>query len=475
MTERHRGRVLLIGMMGAGKSTTGRLLAERLGWPYRRQRRAGRGAAPARPCPRSARVRARRPSGPRSAEPSSQATTGDGPVVVGVAGGAVLDPDNRARIRAAGAGGVAAGRGGHAGRAGSARATDRPLLGSDPAAALARLYPERRPLYEELADLVVDVDQLTPDRGGRPHRGGPGAGDGGVRRCMRSTVGLGDRGLPGAGRRRRPPPPARGAAGRRPPGRHRDPGGDRRHGRRRRRAAHLLPRRRRGGQVPRVGRGAVPGLGPVGPDPGRRGGGRRRRAWSPTWPASPPPSTTGASPWSTCPPPCSARSTPPSAARPASTCPRARTWSAPSGSRPRCSATPTRWPPCRPREYRSGLGEMAKYAFLGRRGLAGPSARRRRGRLRARARPRWSAPTSGRGRRPAGPAQLRPHPGPRPRDRRRLRPAPRRGGRHRAGLRRPPGPPARPHRRPTGWPSTSGWSPATACRPGCRPASTPTR
>ena len=76
-----------------------------------------------------------------------------------------------------------------------------------------------------------------------------------------------------------------------------------------------------------------------------------------------------------------------------------------------------------PREYRSGLGEMAKYAFLGVGALAdlrprgrggglrgGQGARRRRRRARDRG---------------PGAAQLRPHPRPRPRDRRRLRPAPR--------------------------------------------------
>ena len=47
---------------------------------------------------------------------------------------------------------------------------------------------------------------------------------------------------------------------------------------------------------------------------------------------------------------------------------------------------------------------------------------------------------------------------------RRLRPAPRRGRRHRPDLRGRAGPRPRPHRPPTGWPSTAGWSPATTCR-----------
>jgi shikimate kinase len=79
-----------------------------------------------------------------------------------VAGGAVLDADNRTRIRRAGlvvwlraevstlAQRVGTGAG-------------RPLLGDDPQAALSRLYLERAPLYRDLADLTVDVDQSTPE------------------------------------------------------------------------------------------------------------------------------------------------------------------------------------------------------------------------------------------------------------------------------------------------------------------------
>jgi shikimate kinase len=90
-----------------------------------------------------------------------EALTGDGPMVVSVAGGAVLDPDNRRRI-------------GHAGQvvwlraevatlvARVGAATNRPLLRDDPPAALTRLCEERGPLYRELADLVIDVDGLRP-------------------------------------------------------------------------------------------------------------------------------------------------------------------------------------------------------------------------------------------------------------------------------------------------------------------------
>ncbi|MEA2686813.1 MAG: shikimate kinase, partial [Actinomycetota bacterium] len=38
----------------------------------------------------------------------------------------------------------------------------RPLLDDDPAGAMTRLDAIRRPLYEEVADLVVDVDNVHP-------------------------------------------------------------------------------------------------------------------------------------------------------------------------------------------------------------------------------------------------------------------------------------------------------------------------
>jgi hypothetical protein len=36
------------------------------------------------------------------------------------------------------------------------------LLKGDVAGNLARLYEQRRPIYAELAEIVVDVDALTP-------------------------------------------------------------------------------------------------------------------------------------------------------------------------------------------------------------------------------------------------------------------------------------------------------------------------
>ena len=41
--------------------------------------------------------------------------------------------------------------------------TYRPWLGDDPEATLRTLYVGREPLYEKMADLVLDVDGTTPD------------------------------------------------------------------------------------------------------------------------------------------------------------------------------------------------------------------------------------------------------------------------------------------------------------------------
>jgi shikimate kinase len=88
-------------MMGAGKSTTGRILADRLGWPYldsddEIERQTGRTVpeiwkADGEPAFRAEESRV-----------LAEAGTSDGPSVISVAGGAVLDVENRAVIRRAG-------------------------------------------------------------------------------------------------------------------------------------------------------------------------------------------------------------------------------------------------------------------------------------------------------------------------------------------------------------------------------------
>ena len=151
---------MLIGMMGSGKTTVGRRLAAALGRPLvdsdaQVEARTGRtvreifesdGEAAYRVLEREALVDAL-----AEAEPS----------VVAAAGGVVLDPGNRAVLQEAGTVVWLRARPEVLARRVSAGRDHRPLLGDDPLAALRRLDAERRPLYEEVADLVVDVDDLS--------------------------------------------------------------------------------------------------------------------------------------------------------------------------------------------------------------------------------------------------------------------------------------------------------------------------
>jgi shikimate kinase len=153
--------VLLVGMMGAGKSTVAGLLGTRLGWPAVDtdeivEGRAGASVTEIFDHDGEAVFRA------AEAKAIAELELAEEPLVVSVGGGAVVSAANRRALRAAGTVVWLRARPSTlASRVGTGRS--RPLLsrsGTETEAALAHLTSARETYYRDAADLVVDVDDM---------------------------------------------------------------------------------------------------------------------------------------------------------------------------------------------------------------------------------------------------------------------------------------------------------------------------
>ncbi len=157
VADRH---LVLVGMMGSGKTTVGRALAGRLQRPFLDsdaliETAEGRTVRDIFETDGEEAFRAIESKVLREALASEQIA------VIAAAGGVVLRDENRAALRAAGARVVWL-------RADPATLVDRvrggphrPLLDGDPEGTLQRMYEHRADLYRQVADAIVTVDNRS--------------------------------------------------------------------------------------------------------------------------------------------------------------------------------------------------------------------------------------------------------------------------------------------------------------------------
>jgi shikimate kinase/3-dehydroquinate synthase len=152
--------IVLVGLMGAGKTSIGRRLAARLGLPFRdadTEIEAAAGATVPEIFERYGEPEFR--SGERRV--IARLLSGD-PIVLATGGGAYMDPDTRATVRREAVCVWLRARLPTLLRRVAGR-SHRPLLnGGDPAEVLQRLMTVRHPIYAE-ADVVVDCGDESPD------------------------------------------------------------------------------------------------------------------------------------------------------------------------------------------------------------------------------------------------------------------------------------------------------------------------
>jgi shikimate kinase len=147
--------ILLIGFMGAGKSTVGRLLAERTGRPFVDLDEAIAGAAGksvAEDGEEAFRARER---------DALAALQGQAPAVVACGGGVVLREENRGLLRRTGTV-VHLKVSAEEALARIGDVSGRPLLAGGGAALAPALLASREVLYAACADIIVDTDGREP-------------------------------------------------------------------------------------------------------------------------------------------------------------------------------------------------------------------------------------------------------------------------------------------------------------------------
>lgn len=153
--------LVLVGMMGAGKTTVGRMVADQLGWGYLDSDEQV-AEVTGRSVPELFAEGGEAAFRSIEARVLADALAGQDPVVVSAAGGVVLAEGNRALLARSGTVvWLRADPATLARRVGNGEG--RPLLGEDPPAALVALDAVRRPLYAEVARIVIDVDELSPE------------------------------------------------------------------------------------------------------------------------------------------------------------------------------------------------------------------------------------------------------------------------------------------------------------------------
>jgi shikimate kinase len=150
--------VVIVGPPGAGKSTVGPLVAERLGVTFRDtdldiERAAGKSVAEIFFDDGEAAFRAL-----ETAAVAAAISEHDGVLALG--GGAVVSAGTRELLVGRRVVFLDVGMAAAAKRVGLAR--DRPLLIENPRAQLRSLLAERRPLYEQVATATIETDSRSP-------------------------------------------------------------------------------------------------------------------------------------------------------------------------------------------------------------------------------------------------------------------------------------------------------------------------